>query len=66
MYVYSFKSSKTQPPLTITFSTSIYNLGLSSIVIMQIITVHENKTIKAKREMSLSAIEGETKIEFHF
>ena len=61
IYEYSLKSSKTQPPLTIVFNTSIYNLGLSSIVIMQIITVHENKMLEEKRGMSLAQVNKKQK-----
>ena len=49
-YYFEESSSKTQPPLAITFNTSIYYLGLSSIVIMQIITVHEDDTKNVKRK----------------
>ena len=53
--------SKTQPPLTITFNTSIYNLGLSSIVIMQIITVHDDTQKNVKRETNERGMSSEVR-----
>ena len=57
VYKYSFESSKTQPPLTltITFNTSIYNLGLIYCDYVQIITAQEYKKVKRKMGDEVSA-----------